>query len=244
MISSGNALLIIVKYPQAAKVKTRMYPQLSYEESAELYRAIVEDLLYSLRPAQGNSDYDIIICFAPSAPGAAFEEWLNDPALYHAQKGKDLGEKLHNAFSDTFDAGYEKVVVIGSDCLDLTVNDINGAFAKLALNETGSTQNRAVIGPTEDGGYYLIGASHLSRRSIPELFQDVQWSTKEVFSETIGKLKSLKVKYTELKMKYDIDSFEDAQRFWKDLQSGKDIHAPRTRKILEKIENVNNSWIA
>ena len=91
-----NALLIFAKYPEPGKVKTRMYPHLSYGESAELYRAMVEDLFYSLGSDEQNGEYDTIICYAPKGKRAAFKTWFNKPAAAPAlleQKGIDLGEK-------------------------------------------------------------------------------------------------------------------------------------------------------
>ena len=105
---------------------------------------------------------------------------------------------MQNAFEKLFEKGYERIVIIGSDCYDLTQEIIEEAFEKLKNKEV-------IIGPAKDGGYYLLGLTKL----IPQLFTDVAWSTDEVFSATIKALDSLDIAYDTTAVLSDIDVYED-----------------------------------
>ena len=224
-----NVLLIFVKFPEPGKVKTRLCRHFSPEESAELYKAMVEDLYAKLVKNDGSENYDLHVYFSPIDKLSAFADWLGSSASLYAQEGEDLGEKLTNAMKKSFESGYEKAAAIGSDCIDLSVEDINNAFKALDRNTQNSIKREVVIGPTDDGGYYLIGSS----RFIPELFERIPWSTEKVYSETVDKLKSLNIKFVELMRKYDIDFIDEVKRLWGDLQNREKLNAPRTKLVLE-----------
>jgi hypothetical protein len=103
---------------------------------------------------------------------------------------------MHNAFKEGFDDGYEKIVIIGSDLIELESNDIKKAFEKL-------DENDIVIGPAEDGGYYLLGM-----KQIPEnIFRNKEWGTNTVLKDTLKDIDSLQ--FHLLKVKNDIDTYED-----------------------------------
>ena len=224
-----NVLLIFVKFPEPGKVKTRLCRHFSPEESAELYKAMVEDLYAKLVKNDGSENYDLHVYFSPIDKLSAFADWLGSSVTLIPQEGEDLGEKLTNAMKKSFDSGYEKAAAIGSDCIDLSVEDINNAFETLDRNGQNSKKREVVIGPTDDGGYYLIGSS----RFIPELFERIPWSTEKVYSETVDKLKSLNIKFVELMRKYDIDFIDEVKRLWGDLQNREKLNAPRTKLVLE-----------
>ncbi len=117
------------------------------------------------------------------------------------QVGENLGERMLNAFQDGFKEEFEKIVIIGSDCPEISVEIIEDAFDQL-------DQNNAVIGPSEDGGYYLLGLRSL----IPEIFKDISWSTEQVFAETVNVLKRKNLDYGELPTLNDIDTEEDLRK--------------------------------
>ncbi|MGC1630842.1 MAG: TIGR04282 family arsenosugar biosynthesis glycosyltransferase, partial [Gelidibacter sp.] len=116
------------------------------------------------------------------------------------QKGEDLGERMSNAFSELLEIGYEKVIIIGSDLLDLDAELVNTAFAQLEFNDV-------VIGPATDGGYYLLGLKNL----YPNLFENKTWGTSSVLKDTLNDLQSSKIHL--LKELNDIDTFEDMQPY-------------------------------
>ncbi len=118
------------------------------------------------------------------------------------QKQADLGKKMHNAFETILEKGFNKVVIIGSDCIELTQEIILKAFDLLKTNDV-------VIGPANDGGYYLLGIKKL----YPQLFINKQWSTEDVYETTIRDFKESELKYFELPVLIDIDTEEDWQLF-------------------------------
>ena len=127
------------------------------------------------------------------------EDKWND-AIYQkfVQKGTDLGARMQNAFEHGFDLGYSKIAIIGTDNLELTSTIIEESFKLL-------DQNDCVIGPANDGGYYLIGLKKL----WPELFINKTWSTPSVLPDTLNDLKSLCLNYELLAELNDIDTEED-----------------------------------
>ena len=114
------------------------------------------------------------------------------------KQGEDLGEKMQNAFADAFAQGKQRVIIIGSDCLELETYMIKEAFAVLENNDV-------VLGPAKDGGYYLIGMT----KFLPTLFEGKNWSTEDLLMDTILDLKKMKAKYYLLKTLNDIDTVED-----------------------------------
>lgn len=125
-----------------------------------------------------------------------------DPSNCMLQKGKDLGERMANAFDEVFNQGYNQVICIGSDLPDMNQELINVAFEHLDSNDL-------VIGQAKDGGYYLIGMNSLRR----ELFEGINWSTNEVLAQTLAKVESIEVKVELLRELRDIDTLEDLLNF-------------------------------
>ncbi len=122
--------------------------------------------------------------------------WGNTIYQKKLQKGGDLGLRMLDAFQDGFKSGYEKIIIIGSDMYDLSQRDLETAFLKLDNHDY-------VLGPAEDGGYYLLGMTSLKE----ELFQDKLWGTEAVLPSTLDNLKGENL--FELPLKNDIDHYED-----------------------------------
>ena len=116
------------------------------------------------------------------------------------QQGNDLGERMENAFTELFELGYEKVIIIGSDLLDLSSDDVNEAFDFLNENDT-------VIGPAKDGGYYLLGMKNMHSK----VFKNKEWGTSTVLENTLSDLKDSTISM--LKELNDIDTFEDMKHY-------------------------------
>lgn len=196
-MSAEDALMIFVKYPEPGKVKTRLAKTLGAKEAARLYRVMAEDVIRRLG-TNVHGKYDTIIFFDPPDRASDIKDWLGSGRSYTPQSGRDLGEKLANAFRTVFDLGARRAVVIGTDCLSITGEIITGALQHLEKKDV-------VIGPAEDGGYYLLGLS----RNIPELFGSVDWSTDKVFRQTVEKAKRLGLSYTTLERLKDLDEYSD-----------------------------------
>ena len=195
--ATKERLIIFTRYPEAGKTKTRLIPALGVEGAARLQRQMTEDTLKQARELQSFRSTDVEIHFAGGTQ-QLMQAWLGSNLIYHPQCEGDLGERLTSALETSFAAGMTRVAVIGIDCPDLNAEVIDQAFDMLNRNDL-------VLGPAEDGGYYLIGL----RRLIPELFMGISWSTAEVFRETVKIAERLELAITYLPLLNDIDRPED-----------------------------------
>jgi rSAM/selenodomain-associated transferase 1 len=191
-------VLFFLKWPEAGKVKTRLGEKIGDEAAAELYANFVLDELEMLKTL----DVPLTICFHPAERLSYLRRWLGEEYDFMEQKGKDLGSRMRNAFAETFATGYKKTVLIGSDVPDMEGRVLVDAFESLEEND-------AVIGPTVDGGYYLIGFRGDSFRS--EVFEGMEWSTSEVFAKTLEKFDGFGDNYQVgmLDTLQDVDTLDD-----------------------------------
>ena len=191
-----NNLIIFLKYPEPGKVKTRLAKDIGDKKAADVYfifiKHLLENFLYS-------ENYKVTIKFTPQDKAKEVSELFKIKDI-EPQHGNDLGEKISNAFDTSFSKGYSNTIIIGSDCIDLTNNDIENGFSFL------SSGFDSVIGPTYDGGYYLIG---LSKKNYPSIFKDIGWSSEKVFKQTIHLIKSNDMNYKILDYYNDIDEISD-----------------------------------
>lgn len=183
-------ILIFTRNPELGKVKTRLAKTVGSEKALEIYKF----LLAHTQKVTKNLDCDKAVYYSVKVR----ENDLWDASTYQKknQFGEDLGFRMKNAFQDSFDAGYEKVLIVGSDLIDLSEEIIEEAFFQLASND-------AVVGPAEDGGYYLLGMKFLH----PNVFENKTWGTATVREDTLFDLKDKKVHL--LQELNDIDVFED-----------------------------------
>lgn len=142
-----RCLILFVKYPEKGKVKSRLAQSWTDDLAAGLYENFVNDMIVTLE----KGSFSLRIYFHPPEKEEEVKKLWGEKYQYAAQRGADLGERMKNAFLQEFAAGFQMVVLIGSDCPDLPVDIIAESFRVLE-NKTGS-----VIGPAADGGYYLIG---------------------------------------------------------------------------------------
>jgi rSAM/selenodomain-associated transferase 1 len=203
-----NCIIFFVKYPEKGRVKTRLSAELNDTIAIELYRNFILDLLTMLEklgtPFQ--------ICFSPVNSQERFMKWLGDDYSYVPQQGEDLGQRMKNALIQAFDQGFRRAVIIGSDSPDLHGNLIHEAFSFLRTHD-------AVIGPSLDGGYYLIGFN--SGLFFPKAFDGIKWSTDTVFRDTISILEKARFRIHKLPEWRDVDTFADLQNLYLRNQDGK-----------------------
>ena len=192
-----NQLIIFVKAPRPGHVKTRLAQAIGPDAACAAYCEMVDSLLKNLRGLD-----DIQLRFTSDDALAEILHWVHPPWGAAPQGTGDLTQKLIAAFRDAFASGAERVAIIGSDSPDITRTDIHSAWAAL-------TDNDVVIGPAEDGGYWLIGL----RTEQPALFQNIPWSTNTVLQETLTRAKSAGLKTSLLRVLPDIDTVEDLHRF-------------------------------
>ena len=194
-MSIEKCVLIFLKSPDPGLVKTRLSRDIDEKVVLSLYRNFGLDLLETLR--RGNHAFKII--FYPPESEEKISGWLGKDCSYEPQQGNDLGERMKNAFSNAFLEGFTRVLLIGSDIPDLTNIILHNAFAL--------DSHDAVIGPAFDGGYYLIGFKN--NTFLPEIFEEISWSTDTVFARTMEIFKKYRYKVCILPKWRDVDSIED-----------------------------------
>lgn len=194
----GNCILLFVKSPVPGHVKTRLAAEIGEEAATGLYKCFVEDLISTVE----QSGVAFRLCFYPSEVKSHFQKWLGDQYSYLPQSGNGLGERLKNAFAEAFEQGFSKVIAIGSDSPDLPENFLRQAFEGLDCHDV-------VIGPSSDGGYYLIGFSEST--FVGEAFDNIAWSTSAVCDQTRMKLRMCELDVHLLPGWYDVDTLADLE---------------------------------
>ena len=194
--NQDTCLLLFAKYPEKGKVKLRLSADLNGDIVQELYRCFVQDTLTTVKKI----DAQLFICFLPVEAEKKFHKWLGSTLLFRPQNGTDLGERMKNSFIDVFTKGFRQAVLIGSDSPDLPKKYIEQAFIILQTRDV-------VLGPTVDGGYYLIGFH--TNTFNPSMFEDISWSNEMVFQETVMKIKQAHRSVGILPMWSDVDSIAD-----------------------------------
>jgi rSAM/selenodomain-associated transferase 1 len=194
---SGNLLIIFVKAPRPGEVKTRIARVIGPQAASDAYVRIVGAVIENLRSLQ-----NVQLRFSPDDALRDISRWLQPEWTAETQGNGDLGERLRLAFRDSFAAGVKRVVLVGSDCPDITAEDVQSAWNALENNDL-------VLGPAQDGGYWLIGL----RTEQPTLFKNISWSGDMVLQQTITKAKSIDLSTQLLRELADIDTIEDLRRF-------------------------------
>lgn len=187
---TNNLLLVFTRNPELGKCKTRLAKTVGDKTALDIYSFLLEHTVAIT--ADLNVEKQVYY---------SEEIWENDvwpPHIYQKklQKGNDLGVRMLHAFQDGFDAGFKKIVIIGSDMYDLSQEDLEFAFQRLELHDF-------VIGPAQDGGYYLLGM----KKNKETLFQNKAWGTATVLQDTLEDLKG--EDYAVLEVRNDVDLYED-----------------------------------
>ena len=192
-----NRLMVFIKAPRPGFVKTRLAESLGAVEACVAYRRLVEQLLGRLRGLAG-----VELRFAPDDAEAEVRPWLNEGWSSSRQGEGDLGRRLTRAFDEAFSGSNGPVVVIGSDCPEVTAADIHSAWDALGTHDV-------VVGPATDGGYWLVGL----RAPQADLFNGISWSTAQVCAETIHRAARAGLSVFQLRTLSDVDTLEDWQKY-------------------------------
>ncbi len=187
---SKNLLLIFIRNSALGKVKTRLAKVIGDEAALELYKFLLKHTMQITQKGV----FDKVVCYSEK-----IEEndiWNEEFYQKELQRGSDLGARMENAFCSAFAKGYDKVVIIGSDLYDLQLTQIAEAYEKLGTNDV-------VMGPAQDGGYYLLGL----QKNHPSIFKNKAWGTATVREETLKDLENHSVYL--LETLNDIDVFDD-----------------------------------
>ncbi len=194
---STPLILVFLKSPVVGSVKTRLAKSIGAEKATEVYRVLVERQLQQLP-----NDWKIHIYFTPEEDETFFREWLGNQHTYKNQATGNLGDRLKAAFQEGFRDGFSQIFAIGGDCPYLTKDYFREAHNKL-------NRNHAVLGPAQDGGYYLLGLTHMD---LDPLFDDIPWGGPEVAMITRQRLLMQEHIYEELPILEDVDDLESWQR--------------------------------
>jgi len=214
-------LAIMAKAPRVGAVKTRLCPPLRAPEAAELARCFLLDAVERVRTVAG---VDPIMAYAPAEARSEFEAVAPGFALI-PQRGEDLGERQACLVEDVLALGHDAALVIGTDtptlpreCLDEAVGLVMAPDVDL------------VLGPTEDGGYYLLGL----RAPCPGLFEDMPWSTAAVLSRTLERAQRLGLRVACLPTWFDVDTGADLERLGAGLEADPGPFPRHTREFLAR----------
>ena len=191
-----RCLLFFIKNPEIGKVKTRLASAVGHEMAVKLYKRFLLEMLSTLN----RGTFLFYLCFYPADALEELRNWLGEEYLYIPQRGEDLGERMKNGFTEALAMNFKRVVLIGSDIPGLPLAFIEEAFRSLEEKD-------AVIGPSLDGGYYLIGFK--DKKFSPQAFKGIPWSTERVFEETMKILKREGLMVHTLQPRRDIDTIED-----------------------------------
>ncbi|MBN4081688.1 TIGR04282 family arsenosugar biosynthesis glycosyltransferase [bacterium AH-315-C07] len=185
-----DLLLIFVKKPELGKVKTRLAESIGDMNALVIYKKLLLHTRYTVSKLKA----DKVIFYSESIQA---DDLWNDIGTKEGQIGINLGSKMENAFKSGFNKDYDRLVIIGSDCHEINHSIIDNAFEKLNSCDV-------VIGPSNDGGYYLLGMNKLH-----PLFSNKQWSHPTVLESTIKDCESQKLNVEMLQSLNDIDHLDD-----------------------------------
>lgn len=220
-----NALILMTRVPIPGKTKTRLMETLTGEECASIHESFLLDLFNVFQFIK--NDMDIFLTYTPEGSIGIMKEIIPGYIECFPQKGDNLGQRMSNAFQYAFNKGYHKVILIGSDIPDIQPDDIENAFKQLNNYDV-------CLGPTYDGGYYLVGM----RKMHGELFDNnLKWGNKSVFESTVDIANNLRLKVGLAAKHWDIDTKEDLINFIKRVEDeelkGK-ILPYNTMKFIQK----------
>jgi hypothetical protein len=191
-----RCLLFFIKDPGKGRVKTRLASAIGDKMAVKLYKRFLLETLFTLN----RGTFLFYLCYTPVDSLNDLKDWLGDHYLYMPQIGENLGERMKNGFAEAFSMNFKRVILVGSDIPDLPLEFIEEAFTSL-------DEKDGVVGPSFDGGYYLIGFKNKS--FSPRAFDGMHWSTETVFEETLKILKQEGLTIHTLQPLGDIDTVED-----------------------------------
>jgi len=211
-----RCLIVFAREPQKGKVKTRLRTCLSEPQCLDLYRAFLKDTISLTKNIQCESR---ILAYESNSKNPNYLRKIARNFKLYRQRGRDLGRRMYEAYKFAKSKKASKVVIIGSDSPTLPPSYIREAFKRLDRNDV-------VIGPSHDGGYYLIGL----KEPCFGIFKDIKWSSNKVLKDTVKKAKDLKKRVAMLKRWYDVDGPVALNYLRRDLKKKKDIKIAKWTK--------------
>ncbi len=219
------AVVVYAKAPIEGSVKTRLCPPLTADEAASLHGSLVMDQLERCRSLKG---CEVILAGSPSSHHPFFKAMqARFGVSLWDQQGEDLGVRMSRTFKEGLSSGYAALVVVGTDIPGVTAQILTQAITALR-------QYDVVIGPTQDGGYYLIGL----RQYVPELFQHIPWSTDRVCALTCDRVAASGLSLSRLPVLRDVDTIDDLRVFLDDVARSNPSAqiSQRTKQVFQELK--------
>lgn len=201
------SIILFVKYPEDGKVKTRLAETIGNKKAVRIYSLLAKNVVENIQRLKSTYKY---IFYSEESEKEKIKNWIKGSFFYASQKGNGLGERMSNAFRVVFGHGAKKALIVGTDIPDLSTEIIEEAIRKL-------DQYDVVIGPSPDGGYYLLGM----KKFYKGLFENIQYSTDSVFNDTIGKIKNENLTFDVIESSEDIDTEHELKNWLKSSQNEK-----------------------
>lgn len=223
-INKKPVVIVMAKFPAAGQVKTRLQPFLTSELCAELSLCFLRDTLLKIQ----NLKVPLIVSFSPAESKEKFLKLVSETTILIEQLGEDLGERLQNAVCFASKRGFSPIIVIGTDSPTFPPDELVKAIEILEKNE-----NECVFGPTQDGGYYLVGLAENS----PVFFKNVEWSSANTLADNIRNAESIFAKTPSfVRQRHDVDEPSDLKLLFNEFASNQDLAvlSPHTADWLVK----------
>jgi len=221
MTDNTSCIVVFAKAPIKGIVKTRLAKDIDHSVVVDLYKRFVEDTVEKAT----QTSQSVKIFYDPPESRPHMINWLGSHLDYYSQTGSNLGDRMYNAFLEMFRSGMDGALLIGTDVPDLPVEYISEALSSILSHD-------AVIGPSEDGGYYLIGFR--SDSFLPEIFNNITWSSNSVFKETMKIFSHSGKSVHILKQWRDVDKYSDLLFLARHLY-GQPGAAPKTSAYLKSV---------
>lgn len=223
-------LIIIAKEPQIGTTKTRLSPPLKLSEAAELFEALLDDTIDLVSSING---IDLAVAVTPPESIGYFKQKTPKGTILIPVTCVDIGDCLKQVFEELFQLGFSKVLAFNSDGPSLPRKYIHRAI--LLLDE-----HDVVFGPSEDGGYYLVGLKKL----CPEIFCDIKWSTSQVLEQSLANAGKENLRAALLPNWYDVDTALDLKRLWEEIRTLPANQLKHTRRFFEQLPPELRSTLA
>lgn len=216
-----QALILFTRVPTEGKTKTRLQTALTPAQCVEAHCAFLRD---AKAACSNPSQWDLLVFYGDEGPLSVLQKILPEQSAFFPQQGKSLGEKMDRAISRVLSMGYERCVLVGADLPELNQKIIDAAMQQLQ-------KNQLVLGPTADGGYYLIG----STKPCPEIFSGQSYGGSSVFENTVAAAKKAGLSLGIVAPLEDIDQPEDLRALAKRLNGKQETVCPHSRQFLRKL---------
>lgn len=216
-----QALILFTRVPTEGKTKTRLQTALTSVQCVEAHCAFLRDMTAA---CTSPDQWELLVFYGDEGPLASLQKILPEQQKYFPQQGASLGEKMDRAITQTLSIGYERCVLVGADLPELNRNIIAQAMHTLK-------ENQLVLGPTADGGYYLVG----STKPCPQIFSGQSYGGSSVFENTVAAAREAGLSLGTVASMEDIDQPEDLRKLAERLNRQPDSVCPHSRQFLRKL---------